>query len=200
MRELPNHAKKALTLGIISDTHIPDRARSLHPGILPLFRDARVRAILHAGDISIPSVLAELAQVAPVYAVRGNRDILWRHRLPLALKLNFNGIEIGLAHGHGGWRSYLVDRTYFMFHGYHHERLLPRLLAEFPQADVIVFGHGHLPLNCWMDDQLLFNPGSPHFPEKKDLAPSVGFLHISAESEVRGEIVTLNQAIASPTL
>jgi len=192
MRYLQTPAGKMLTLGVLSDTHIPDRARRLHPGILPMFRDAGVSAILHAGDISVPGVLAQLAQVAPVYAVRGNRDIFWRHRLPLALNLNFNGLEIGLAHGHGGWRSYLVDRIYFMFNGYHHERLLPRLLAGFPQANVIVFGHGHLPFNRWLDNQLLFNPGSPHFPEKTGLAPSVGFLHISAESEVRGEIVVLD--------
>jgi putative phosphoesterase len=191
--------RQALTLGIISDTHIPDRVGSLHPGILPLFRRACVSAILHAGDISVPSVLAQLAEVAPVHAVRGNRDIFWRHRLPLTLKLHFNGLEIGLAHGHGSWRSYLVDRIYFMLYGYHPERLLPRLLAAFPNSAVIVFGHGHRPFNRWMDGQLLFNPGSPHFPENRSLAPSLGLLHISAESEVRGEIVTLDQAIVSPT-
>jgi len=191
MREHANHAQRDLTLGVIADTHIPDRARRLHPGILPLFREAGVDAILHAGDISITGVLAQLSQVAPVYAVRGNRDIFWRHRLPLTLNLNFNGLEICLTHGHGGWRSYLVDRIYFMFNGYRHERLLPRLLAWFPNADVIVFGHGHLPLNLWLGNQLLFNPGSPHVPGKRDLAPSVGLLHISTESEVRGEIVAL---------
>ena len=198
MELISTHAKKSLTLGVISDTHIPDRVRSLHPGVLPVFRYATVSAILHAGDISIPSVLTELAQVAPVYAVRGNRDIFWRHRLPLVLNLNFNGLDIGLTHGHGGWRSYLIDRIYFTFHGYTHARLLPRLRTTFPQANVIVFGHGHKPLNHWLDNQLFFNPGSPHFPEKS-LAPSVGLLHISAESEVVGEIVSLDQVIGSPT-
>jgi putative phosphoesterase len=192
MGVLTNYTRKSLTLGVISDTHIPDRARGLHPAVLPLFRDAPVSTILHAGDISIPSVLAELAQVAPVFTVRGNRDILWRHRLPLTLNLNFNGLDIGLTHGHGGWRRYLIDRVYFTFHGYNHERLLPRLLTTFPQANVIVFGHGHLTLNRWVGDQLFFNPGSPHFPGIKGLAPSVGLLHISAESEVVGEIVALD--------
>ncbi len=75
---------------------------------------------------------------------------------------------------------------------------------DFRQTRVIVFGHGHLPLNEWIDGRLVFNPGSPHFPSEKKLAPSLGFLHISGESEVRddgaipdvknvaGEIVTLD--------
>ncbi|MBN1147796.1 MAG: hypothetical protein JXA78_11115, partial [Anaerolineales bacterium] len=46
-------------------------------------------------------------------------------------------------------------------------------------------------LNRWLDGRLLFNPGSPHFLKKKELAPSLGLLHISAEGEVRGEIVNL---------
>jgi len=181
-----------ITLGVIADTHIPDRARRLHPEVIPLFRDAAVNAILHAGDVSSPGVLEQLGQVAPVQAVRGNRDWVLLRRLPLTRRLTFCGVAIGLTHGHGGWRTYLADRPYFMLRGYQHERLLPRLLATFPQARVIVFGHGHEPLNRWIDGQLLFNPGSPHFPGKINLAPSVGLLHISAEGEVRGEIVPLS--------
>lgn len=181
-----------LTLGVIADTHIPDRVRRLHPEVIPLFQAAGVTAILHAGDVSSPGVLAQLGQAAPVYAVRGNRDWLWLRDLPLISRLNFAGVTIGLAHGHGGWRSYVADRVRVMLRGYRHELLLPRLLATFPDERVIVFGHGHLPLNRWLNERLLFNPGSPHFPEKRNLAPSVGLLHISAESEVRGEIVELS--------
>lgn len=180
-----------ITLGIIADTHIPDRVRHLHPGVLPLFRAAGEKAILHAGDISAPSVLAQLGEAAPVYAVRGNRDWIWLRDLPLERCLNIAGVTIGLTHGHGGWWSYLVDRFYFMLHGYRQDRLLPRICRAFPDTQVIVFGHGHLALICWVDGQLLFNPGSPHFPEIKELAPSVGLLHITAGGEVKGEIFEL---------
>jgi len=181
------------TIGVIADTHIPDRVAALHHEVMPLFRDAGVKKILHAGDVSTAYVLEKLGAAAPVYAVRGNRDILWLRRLPAARTIEVEGVRIGITHGHGKLWNYLIDRIYFKRHGYNHERLIPRLLADFPQADVIVFGHGHIPLNRWLDGQLLFNPGSPHFSGGKDLAPSIGLLHINAEGKVEGELIELSQ-------
>lgn len=180
-----------LTLGVIADTHVPDRKRSLDPQVLALLRSRSPQAILHAGDVSAPAVLEELAVVAPVYAVQGNRDWLWLRELPGHRILDFAGVRIALTHGHGGWLRYLLDRPYYTVHGYHHERLAPRLAREFPQAKVIVFGHAHEPLNRWIDGQLLFNPGSPHFPKNKNIAPSLGILTIQNGSEVSGEILRL---------
>lgn len=181
-----------VTIGVIGDTHVPDRARRLNPDVLPLFESAGVNVILHTGDVSTPGVLRQLSQVAPVHAVRGNRDWLRLGNLPMNLKMEFNGVVIGMTHGHGSWGEYFVDRIYFTFHHYHHERLLPRLFKTFPDVKVIVFGHGHVPLNQWMQNKLLFNPGSPHFPDKKDLTPSLGLLHITTGSEVWGEIINLD--------
>jgi putative phosphoesterase len=180
-----------ISIGVIADTHIPDRRTQLDERILPLLRERGVRAILHAGDVTVSWVLEEMAQVAPVYAVRGNRDIWGLKHLPEQLELKFGGVAIGLAHGHGGWMKYLADRPVFMLLGYHHERLLPRLRSLFPLSNVIVFGHGHLALNRWIDGQLFFNPGSPHFPARRGIAPSLGFLHILDEGQVSGEIVKL---------
>ncbi len=182
---------EAITLGVIADTHIPDRRPALDGRILPLFRERGVKAILHAGDVSVPAVLEELRKVAPVYAVKGNRDWIWLRNLPAEQNLVFGGVKIGMAHGHGGWLNYVLDRPVFMVRGYYHSRLLPRLKARFPSARVIVFGHGHLSLVKWKDDQLYFNPGSPHFPTKKNITPSLGFLHIRENGEVDGEIVFL---------
>jgi putative phosphoesterase len=193
-----------LSLGVIADTHVPDRRRSLDPRVLELLRSRDIRTILHAGDVSAPQVLRELERIAPVYAVRGNRDWLWLHHLPSERIMTFAGVTIGMTHGHGGWVQYLLDRPYYTLHGYRHEHLLPRLLAKFRQTQVIVFGHGHMPFNEWVDGRLLFNPGSPHFPGEKKVAPSLGFLHIQDWSEIRdkkdiqdekkvlGEIVTLD--------
>ena len=95
----------AITLGLIADTHIPDRRSSLHPQILTAFKEAGVAAILHAGDICSPQVLERLETVAPVYAVRGNRDwVLLRH-LPSTRLLEFGGIRVAMAHGHGRWQG-----------------------------------------------------------------------------------------------
>lgn len=182
-----------LTIGVIADTHIPDRIRALDSQVIPLFRDAGVAAILHAGDITGPQILAQLENVAPVYAVRGNRDWVLLGHLPGECRLSFDDVSIGMAHGHGGWRKYLKDKPYFYRYGYHHERLLPRLQAIFPEVRVIVFGHGHTPLNRWENNQLLFNPGSPHIPDIKHDTRSVGLLHIQAAGVVEGEIVELGK-------
>ena len=78
------------------------------------------------------------------------------------------------------------------FPGYDQERFQNRVLAAFPAARVIVFGHTHRSLNLWVGDQLLFNPGSPHFSNHNSLALSIGLIHLSAEGEVKGEIIRLD--------
>src|SRR4029079_16217142 len=63
-------------IGVISDTH-----GLLRPEAVAALRGAE--HILHAGDIGAPEVLAALAEIAPVTAVRGNNDKGgWAGRLP----------------------------------------------------------------------------------------------------------------------
>jgi putative phosphoesterase len=182
-----------ITLGILADTHIPDRAPRLHPQIIPIFTQARVKAILHAGDVSTPAVLEELRQVAPVHAVRGNRDWFMLRNLPDTIFLEYGGVPIVLTHGHGSLREYLIDKYRFMQEGYRLERYQHRLQAAFPEARVIVFGHTHNALNQWANGQLLFNPGSPHFPGNVIKAPSLGLLHIEAGEIASSELISLEK-------
>jgi hypothetical protein len=84
------------------------------------------------------------------------------------------------------------DRMDYMLRGYRLEMFLPRLLAAFPGINVIVFGHTHHPLIHHVDGKLVFNPGSPHFPDPRTSAPSVGLLYISESGAVEGEIRTLS--------
>ena len=179
-----------ITIGVIADTHIPDRSRALHPRIAAVFNDARVATILHAGDVSSPNVLKELETIAPVHAVQGNRDWLLLRQLPFKLTFEFTGMKIGMTHGHGKLARYLLDKVYYALRGYDHDHIIPWLLNTFPETDAIVFGHGHIPLNRRMNGQLLFNPGSPHVP-KAGINPSVGLLYIQHKGEVLGEIIKL---------
>lgn len=178
-------------LGVIADTHIPDRTRRLHPKVIPLFKQSGVEVILHAGDVSVPKVLAELREIAPVYAVRGNRDF-WRLRyLPAFVDLEFNGVPVVLAHGQGRWWNYLASKVQYLAYGLQPERYKRQLVQTFPHARVIIFGHIHIPVNDWVSGRLLFNPGTACCPEVNKLPPSVGLLHVNAGGEVRGEIVYL---------
>jgi hypothetical protein len=99
---------------------------------------------------------------------------------------------VGLTHGHGRVWNYLIDRVKYVLGGYRLEMFQPRLLAAFPQANVIVFGHTHRALNLQVNGILLFNPGSVHFPDEKAASPSVGLLHLHAGGCVEGEIIWLD--------
>ena len=182
-----------VTIGVIADTHIPDRTRALDPRIIPFFRQKKVDVILHAGDVCTLAVLDELRRVAPVNAVRGNRDWLALRQLPLTISLNIEGVSIMMTHGHGRWWDYLLERTHHILFGFNQRRYLLRLLADFPNAKVIVFGHTHRPFNAWLQDKLLFNPGSPHHPGDKNAPHSVGLIHILPGQTIQGEIIHLEE-------
>jgi putative phosphoesterase len=180
-----------LTIGVVADTHVPDRVRSLPAGLLPGLRAAGVSVILHAGDITTQSVLDDLAQIAPVIAVMGNRDFLIRPVLPLTRTLEYAGVSVGLAHGHGGWVPYMRGKVQQAFLGYRFERFRRRLLPLFPGARVIVFGHTHIPELRWENEVLFFNPGGACTCPQNDFHPRFGLLRFYEGGKVEGEIISL---------
>jgi putative phosphoesterase len=181
---------REIRIGVIADTHIPDRVTGLHPDILPIFRSAGVSTILHAGDISANWVLSRLGEVAPVIAVRGNRDFL-AGRLKLVEQLNLNGVSVALMHGHGGWIPYLKDKVNFYRDGYQLDRYLDLLVESAEEAKVVIFGHTHHPVIHQYKGKLILNPGSASFGPVKGELPTVGLLHIAA-GKVRPEIIPLH--------
>jgi hypothetical protein len=183
-----------ITLGILADTHIPDRLPRLHRAVLPVFREANVQAILHAGDVCVPGVLAELATVAPVHAVRGNRDWVSLGRLPKTLRLELGGVKIGLAHGHGSLPRYLLEKPYNLLFGLQEERYIQYVLSLFPDVDVVVFGHMHRVVNQRRDGKLVLDPGSACCTTDKEPGPSLALLQIHDSGQAEAEIVYLNRA------
>ena len=178
------------TIGVISDTHIPDRVPRLNPRALQVFQQAGVQQILHAGDIMSQIVLDELAQVAPVQAVRGNRDIWNLKHLPSHLQLDIDGVQIGLTHGHGTLYNYLSEKFDIAIKGKRVGRYLQRVVADFPQAQVIVFGHLHVAGILYLEGKLVINPGSASCPFPRSIKPSVGLLYIES-GQARAEIIEL---------
>jgi uncharacterized protein len=128
---------------VLADTHIRDNGgTSLPPCALDELATADV--ILHAGDVVEPGLLAELRAVAPVHAVLGNNDGALRGVLPEVLELTLDGVRVGMIHDSGPRAGREA-----------------RLRRRFPEADVVVFGHSHIPWNAeGLDGQWLFNPGS----------------------------------------
>lgn len=183
------------TIGVVTDTHIPDRVNNLHPALIPGLRSAGVELILHAGDISARCVLDELAQVAPVTAVQGNRDWLYRLELPKTVQFEVAGVTVGLTHGHGTWFTYWWDKFQFVILGYHFQRYRKVLEKSCPGARVVVYGHTHTAENRWENGVLYFNPGSASFSFRpEDARPTYGLLRFYPGGHVEAEILPLEGA------
>jgi putative phosphoesterase len=135
----------SLTLAVVSDTHLPRRARKLPEACVERMRAAD--AILHAGDFVELAVLEEIQALGPpVQAVRGNVDSAeLQARLPAVRTVAAGGARIAMIHDAGPAAGRLA-----------------RMRRRFPDADAVVFGHSHLPLHEQSDDGFaIFNPGSP---------------------------------------
>ena len=172
-------------VGVIADTHVPQRIKRLPHGIAKAFDG--VSLILHAGDINTTRVLDELSRIAPVLAVAGNADPPWWN-LPRSRVVEVDGCRIGLSHGHGGWRRYLVNKIPEMFLDFDLARYLRYASEAFSDVDVIVTGHTHRPHRVYVNGVLLFNPG-PVAPDYYTTAgPAVGILRIETGA-VQAEIV-----------
>lgn len=159
-------------IGVISDTHIP-HFKQLPDAIWQHF--AGVELIIHAGDLSILTIIAELETIAPVVAVQGNieqEEVVLK--LPIKREIVVGGCRIGIVHILGDSKS--------------HARVARQ---EFPNARVVVFGHSHSPYNQEHDGQLLFNPGSAT-DRRRQPRCSIGLLRIDDQTQsVRGEIIWL---------
>lgn len=153
-----------VVIGVIADTHGLVRAE-VHQAL------AGVYLILHAGDVCGDEILEELGIIAPVAAVAGNCDPVDHPRLPSRIDRTIEGVRIHVSHGH--------------------ELGVPRpdkLLAAY-DADVIIYGHTHVPLVNRADGRLVLNPGAAG-PRRFDLEPSVARLTL-ADGRAEVEIITL---------
>jgi len=128
---------------VLADTHAPRRWRSCPPRVAAHLRGADL--ILHAGDVCTAAVLDELAAYAPVRAVLGNNDgpdvAAWG--APGRLEFDAGGLRVAMVHDAGPAQGRPA-----------------RLRRWFPAADLVVFGHSHIPLDH-SEGQRIFNPGSP---------------------------------------
>ena len=129
---------------VVADTHIRRTGtRRLPDAAYPHLE--RADLILHAGDILVAEVLDELGGFAPVQAVLGNNDAELVGVLPETRSLTVDGVRIAMIHDSGP----STGRA-------------GRMRRRFPEDDVVVFGHSHIPWDdAGVDGQLLFNPGSP---------------------------------------
>jgi uncharacterized protein len=155
----------------LADTHAPRRWKSCPPPVAELLRQADV--ILHAGDVCTASVLDELSGYAPVLAVLGNNDgpdvADWGAEP--TLQADLGGLRVAMIHDSGA----AAGRPH-------------RMRRRFPDAELVVFGHSHIPLDDQSGGVRIFNPGSPA-DRRRQPHGTVGVLHIEAGRLVTAEII-----------
>lgn len=187
-------SQRPFRIGVIADTHIPDRVGALHPDVIPTFKQMQVQLILHAGDVSSPAVIESLQTVAECRAVKGNRD--WKS-LPVTKSIEFIkiiDIAIALLHGHGGLFSYIIDKFPYYLFGYQFKRYPHKLARYAGDAKIIIFGHTHHAENQWVNGKLYFNPGSAYEGKAPYTSATIGLIEIDENQYIKGRIIPLRNA------
>jgi uncharacterized protein len=134
-----------MRLLLLADTHVPRRARDLPAQVWAEVDAADV--VVHAGDWVDVALLDAIEQRADrLVGVYGNNDGAdLRARLSEVASVDLGGVRLAVVHETGGREG--------------RER---RCAQRFPEADVLVFGHSHIPWDTTATGGLrLLNPGSP---------------------------------------
>lgn len=133
------------SLAILADTHLPKRAKVLPDKLWQAVEAADV--VIHAGDWVDAALLDELAgRSRKLIACYGNNDGPEFHpRLPLIAEARIEDLRLAVIHETGAKQG-----------------RESRMDKQFPQLDVLVFGHSHIPWDTTTPNGLrLLNPGSP---------------------------------------
>lgn len=130
---------------LLADTHVPKRARDLPPVLWAAIEAADL--VIHAGDWVDVRLLDEIERRARrLVGVVGNNDgATLRARLPEVARVEIEGVQLAVVHetGQATGREARMD-------------------ASFPNVDVLVFGHSHIPWDTISPAGMrLLNPGSP---------------------------------------
>ncbi len=170
-----------MKIGLISDTHVPDRAPGIPQTVYRAFKG--VDLILHAGDITDSRVIERLEEIAPVIAVEGNMD---RYNDYVNLKkseiIEVENHKIGLIHGEVYPRGDIQQLAY---------------KALELGVDILVSGHSHIAHAEQVKNILLINPGSPTAPRLSE--PSVAIMDIE-KNNVNVEFIKVGAATCSSLL
>jgi uncharacterized protein len=163
-------------LAILADTHAPRYWKACPAEVARRCRG--VDLILHAGDVCTAAVLDELSTFAPVRVVLGNNDApdvaAWGAQPEL--ELDIDGVQLAMLHDAGPAQGRGA-----------------RLHRRFPAADLVVFGHSHIPWDEHYLGQRHLNPGSPTDRRRQDRG-TMGLLRIEHSRLRQADIVPVTPA------
>ena len=171
----------ARRLLLVADTHVPKRARQLPAQVWDAVEQADV--VFHAGDWVVPELLDEFEQRSrQLVAVFGNNDgEELRTRLPEVARVAIEGVRFAMIHETGA----AVGRE-------------KRADANFPETDVLVFGHSHIPWDTTSPGGLrLLNPGSPTDRRRQPVCTYMTVL-VDAGQVLDVDLVTVRNRLPGP--
>jgi len=170
-------------VAVISDTH-----GKPHPNLFPLLDRHHPSLILHAGDVGDLDLVTELEAFSRTVYVRGNVDPagpVWPDSVSIRIKPGA-GRQIGLLLVHFAVARLRLNRDVIS------------LLQENP-AQIVVFGHSHMPFLGRQQDTVLFNPGSAG-PPRMGLPITMGLIEISDQIRFKHlDLRTGEQWMPSPS-
>jgi putative phosphoesterase len=158
-----------MRLVLISDTHLPHRGRDLPAPVWSAVESAD--AVIHAGDwVGVDLLDALEARAARLIGCWGNNDgPELRSRLPERADVTLAGVRFTVVHETGA----AAGRE-------------ARMAARYPETDVLVFGHSHIPWDTLAPNGLrLLNPGSPTDRRRQ---PHHTFMTASLDGGALGEV------------
>jgi hypothetical protein len=159
-----------MRIGVLSDTHLHQVSRDLRE--IMDHHLSQVDVLFHVGDYTSPVVM-EFLSSKNFHGVHGNMDPVGiRAVLPEKKIVELGGFRFGLIHGWGSSAG-----------------LEEKVLGQFTDVDVIVYGHSHKPVNDMVQGILLFNPGTASGYSSSGVH-SIGILECG--DTVKGEIIDLD--------
>jgi hypothetical protein len=147
---------------IVSDTH--GRLGNFET---VLQKEKPIDMLIHCGDIERDSEVLPLMVSCPLYIVSGNND--WGSALDRECVIDVGKHRILVVHGH--------------YHSVYHGLDALVATAKTKAADVVCFGHTHVPVIKERDGVTLVNPGSLSYPRQTGRTPSYAVMKLDEAGE-----------------
>ncbi|MHB8170336.1 MAG: metallophosphoesterase [Thermincolia bacterium] len=159
-----------MKIGVISDTH-----QKLELAKKVIEHMGPVDMLLHAGDHYRDALKLSDVTGINIKAVIGNCDM---SNGPTEEIIDLDGVRVLLTHGHRYGVKLGLDKLYYR--------------AREVEAQVVVFGHSHVPAEEWVEGILFLNPGSIGIPRGPGSKPTYGILYINDDKKVKAYIHEIN--------
>ncbi len=153
---------------VISDTH--GKYKDITNAILSM---EKPDMLIHLGDYTDDGEEISKILGIPIVIVKGNCDLDSEYKNSELIELK--GKKLFLTHGHNYDVKFTLDRLFYK--------------ALEMDADIVLFGHTHKPMNNVYDNVLILNPGSPSMPRGGSKTKTFGLIEIG--KDIHGEILTI---------